>query len=237
MPGRGGRRSDHRGSIFYGRREDSAEQHLIVIARQTLTTRIFGHNNANQVPPANQPPPLSYPNLRAPTSTHSPINTPHDTCKTRRPATSRDHTANPRRDPEEQTRSTRCSTLCQIIENRFKPTNIYRLLASEKDRAESQFVISIGGVSFEQGEREGKESEYWMGPFFQAWAAYCGILTKLAPLGLQGDLACALYIYTMNLHELLERYAWEGVKSYHFQFHRKRISQCSQRARPAYRPA
>ena len=116
------------------------------------------------------------------------------------------------------------ATLVQIIENRFKPTNIYRLLASEKDRAESQRVISIGGVSFEQGEREGKESEYQMGPFFKAWAAYCGILTKLAPMGLQGDLACSLYIYTMNLHDLLERYAWEGVKAYHFQFHRKRIA-------------
>ena len=116
------------------------------------------------------------------------------------------------------------STLTQIIENRFKPTNIYRLLASEKDRAESQRVISIGGVSFEQGEREGRESEHRMGPFFKAWAAYCGILTKLAPFGLQGDLACSLSIYTMNLHDLLERYAWEGVKAYHFQFHRKRIA-------------
>ena len=87
-------------------------------------------------------------------------------------------------------------TLMQIIKNRFKPTNIYRLLASEKDRAESQRVISIGGVSFEQGEREGKESKYRMGPVFKAWAAYCGILTKLAPTGLQ---------------------------AYHFQFHRKRI--------------
>ena len=116
------------------------------------------------------------------------------------------------------------STLTQIIENRFKPTNIYRLLVSEKDRAESQRVISIGGVSFEQEEREGKESEYRMGPFFKAWAAYCGILTKLAPQALQGDVACSLYIYTMNLHDLLERYAWEGVTAYHFQFHRKRIA-------------
>ena len=112
----------------------------------------------------------------------------------------------------------------QIIENRFKRTNIYRLLASEKDSAESQRVISIGGLSFEQGEREGKEGEYRMGPFFKAWAAYCGILTKLPPTGLQGDLACALYIYTMNLHDLLERYTWEGVQSCHFQFHRKRIA-------------
>ena len=115
-------------------------------------------------------------------------------------------------------------TLMQIIENRFKPTNIYRLLASEKDRAESQRVISIGGVSFEQGEREGKESEYRMGPFFKAWAAYCGILTTLAPTGLQGDLACVLFINTMNLHDLLEWYAWEEVKAYHFQFHRNRIA-------------
>lgn len=97
------------------------------------------------------------------------------------------------------------ATLTQIIENRFKPTNIYRLLASEKDRAESQRVISIGGVSFEQGKREGKESEYRMGPFFKAWMAYCGILTKLAPAGLQGDLACSLYIYSQNLHDLLEQ--------------------------------
>ena len=51
-------------------------------------------------------------------------------------------------------------TLVQIIENRFKPTNIDRLLATEKERAESQRVISIGGVEFEQAERDGKESEY-----------------------------------------------------------------------------
>lgn len=31
-------------------------------------------------------------------------------------------------------------------------------------------------------------------------------------------------IYTMNLHNLLEQYAWEGVKAYHFQFHRERIA-------------
>lgn len=116
------------------------------------------------------------------------------------------------------------ATLTQIIENRFKPTNIYCLLASEKDRAESQWVINIGGVCFEQGEREGREIEYRMGYFFKAWAAYCGILTKLAPAGLQCDLACSLHIYTMNLHDLAERYTWEGVKAYHFQFHWKRIA-------------
>ena len=85
-------------------------------------------------------------------------------------------------------------------------------------------MMSIGGVSVEQGEREGKESKYRIGPFFKAWAAYCGILTKLAPQALQGDLACWLYIHTMNLLDLFARYAWEGVKAYHFQFHRKRIA-------------
>jgi len=70
------------------------------------------------------------------------------------------------------------TTLVQIIENRFKPTNIYQLLASEKDRAESQRTISIGGIEFKQTERDGKESEYRMSGFFKAWAAYCGILVK-----------------------------------------------------------
>ena len=116
------------------------------------------------------------------------------------------------------------STLAQIIENRFKPTNIYRLLATEKDRAESQRTINIGGVEFEQTERDGKESEYRMSAFFKAWAAYSGILVKLAPFAHQGDLATALFIYTMNLYELLEKYTWDGVKAYHFQFHRKRIA-------------
>ena len=116
------------------------------------------------------------------------------------------------------------ATLVQIIENRFKPTNIYRLLASEKERAEAQRTINIGGIEFEQAERDGKESEYRMSAFFKAWAAYCGILVKLAPLALQGDLATALSIYTMNLYDLLEKYAWEGVKAYHFQFHRKRVA-------------
>jgi len=54
------------------------------------------------------------------------------------------------------------TTLVQIIENRFKPTNIDRLLASEKDRAETHRTINIGGVEFEQPERDGKESEYRM---------------------------------------------------------------------------
>jgi len=114
--------------------------------------------------------------------------------------------------------------LVQIIKNRFKPTNIYRLLAREKERAESQRTISIGGLEFEQAERDGKESEYRMSSFFKGWAAYCGILVKLAPHGLQGDLATSRSIYTMNLYEVLEKYAWEGVKAYNFQFHRKRVA-------------
>ena len=51
------------------------------------------------------------------------------------------------------------STVVQIVENRFKPTNICRLLASEKERAETQRTINIAGVEFEQMEKEGKESE------------------------------------------------------------------------------
>ena len=116
------------------------------------------------------------------------------------------------------------ATLIQIIENRFKPTNIYRLLATEKDRAETQRTINIGGVEFEQAERDGQEGEYRMTAFFKAWAAYGGILVKLAPHALQGELATALAIYTMNLYDLLEKYTWEGVRSYHFQFHRKRVA-------------
>ena len=116
------------------------------------------------------------------------------------------------------------STLTQIVENRFKPTNIYPLLASETERAESQRTISKGGVEFEQAERDGKESEYGMSSFFKAWAAYCCILVQLAPHLLQADLATSLSIYTMNLYELLEKYTWEGVKAYHFQFHVKRVA-------------
>ena len=115
-------------------------------------------------------------------------------------------------------------TLTQIIENRFKPTNIYRLLASEKDRAESQRTINIGGVEFEQAERDGKENDYRIMSFFKAWAVYTGILVMLAPNTLQGELATAISIYTMNLYDLLEKYTWEGVRAYHFQFHRKRVA-------------
>ena len=116
------------------------------------------------------------------------------------------------------------STLAQIIENRFKPTNIYRLLATEKERAEAQRTINIGGIEFEQSERDGKECDYRMGNFFKAWAAYSGILVKLAPYALQGELAISLFMYTMSLYDLLEKYTWDGVRAYHFQFHRKRIA-------------
>jgi len=114
--------------------------------------------------------------------------------------------------------------LTQIIHNRFKPTNIYRLLATEKDRVESQRTINIVGVEFEQVEKYGKESEYQMSNFFKAWAAYWGMLVKLAPHALQEELAIVFFIYMMNLYELLEKYTWEGMKGYHFQFHRKRVA-------------
>ena len=67
--------------------------------------------------------------------------------------------------------------------------------------------MSIVGIEFEQAERDGKESEYRMSSFFKAWAAYCGILVKLSPQTLQGDLATGLSIYAMNVYELLEKYA------------------------------
>jgi len=86
------------------------------------------------------------------------------------------------------------------------------LLASEKERGETHRTINIGGVEFEQAEIEGKEIEYRMSIVFKAWAVYSGILIKLAPQGLQGDLATALCIYTMNLYELLEKYTWGGGK-------------------------
>lgn len=100
------------------------------------------------------------------------------------------------------------STLIQNIENRFKPTNIYRLLATEKDRAESQRTINIGGVEFEQAERNGKEGEYRISSFFKGWAIYTRIVIKLAPHMLQEELATGLSIYTMNLYDLLEKYSW-----------------------------
>jgi len=58
----------------------------------------------------------------------------------------------------------------------------------------------------------------------KASAIYTGILIKYAPHGLQGNLATALCLYTMNLYELLEKYTWDGEKSYHLQFHRKRVA-------------
>jgi len=47
---------------------------------------------------------------------------------------------------------------------------------------------------------------------------------KLAPDPQQGSLRTAPPLYTMNLYDLLEKYTWEGVKAYHFQFHRKRLA-------------
>jgi len=41
------------------------------------------------------------------------------------------------------------STLTQIMQNRFKPMNIHRLVASEKEGAETQRTIMIGKVEFE----------------------------------------------------------------------------------------
>lgn len=60
-------------------------------------------------------------------------------------------------------------------------------------------------IKFEQSEKDGKEREYRMGSPFKCWAAYCGILVKLAPQTFQGDMAIALSIYTINLYDLLDK--------------------------------
>ena len=63
-----------------------------------------------------------------------------------------------------------------------------------------------------------------MSGYFKGWAAYWGILVKLAPQALQRVLATPLFIYTMNLYYLLEKHTWDGVKAYHFQLHRNRVT-------------
>jgi len=60
-------------------------------------------------------------------------------------------------------------------------------------------MISFEDIEFEEAERDESQSEYRMGGLFKAWAAYSGILVKLAASLLQGDLATALSIYTINL--------------------------------------
>ena len=106
-------------------------------------------------------------------------------------------------------------TLTQIIENFFKPTNIYGLLASEKDWAELQCTTNIGGVEFEQAERDRKENDYHMMSCFKAWAVYTRILvTMLARNAQQGELATVISIYRRDLYDLLEKYNWEGVRAY-----------------------
>ena len=76
----------------------------------------------------------------------------------------------------------------------------------------------------EQAKKNGNKSEYRMSSVFKAWVAYCGILVKLTPHCLQGDLATALSIYRMNIYHLLERYAWEGITAYHFQLDRRGVA-------------
>ena len=115
-------------------------------------------------------------------------------------------------------------TLLQIIENQFKPTNLYRLLATEKEQPKSQPTLNIGDIECEQTESDDKMGEYKRSGYFKAWAAYSRILVKRAPQALQGELATLLFIYTMNLYDLLEKYTWDGVKAYHFQFHRKSVA-------------
>jgi len=60
-------------------------------------------------------------------------------------------------------------------------------------------MISFEGIEFEEAKRDESQSEYRMGDLFKAWAAYSGILVKLAGSLLQGELAISLSIYAINL--------------------------------------
>ena len=62
-----------------------------------------------------------------------------------------------------------------------------------------------------------------MSRFFKVWAAYIRIHVKLAPQVPKGELATAQFIYMMNLYDFLEKYTWDGVTAYNFQFHRKPV--------------
>jgi len=73
-------------------------------------------------------------------------------------------------------------------------------VAREKEKPETNETINIGGIKFEQRERDGHESKYRMSNFVKAWAAYSGILIVLVPLSFYGALATALCIYPMNLY-------------------------------------
>jgi len=84
--------------------------------------------------------------------------------------------------------------------------------------------VSIGGIECKHAEQDGKGSEYRISSFFKVWVADCGILVKLSPQAVQGELATGLSIYTINVYDLLKKYAWEGVKAYHFQFHQARVA-------------
>jgi len=53
---------------------------------------------------------------------------------------------------------------------------------------------------------------------FKLRAAYSWILVKLDPQAQQDGLATTLFIYVMNLYALLEKYTWDSVKGYYFQF-------------------
>jgi len=55
-------------------------------------------------------------------------------------------------------------------------------------------------------KKGGQEREYKMCKFFKACVAYSGILVKLALHELQGELVMALFIYSLNLYNLLENY-------------------------------
>ena len=77
---------------------------------------------------------------------------------------------------------------------------------SRKDQVEVQRTINIRGIKFVQSELDGKKSKYRMGNFRKAWAAWSGIMVKLAPYVLQAELEILLFIYTMTLYDLLEKY-------------------------------
>jgi len=108
--------------------------------------------------------------------------------------------------------------LVQIIKEQFRATNIYWLPANQVEHGETKRKINITGIEYVQTQTDGKENEYLMSSLFKAWAAYSGILMKLAPHGLPRELALLPFIYMINIYHSLEKHSGEGVKSYDFHY-------------------
>lgn len=114
-----------------------------------------------------------------------------------------------------------------ISENTMEPINILKLSTDYTPEREKMKVLKVNStLAVDTLEEDALLSEV-KGPahLIRCFLLYCTVLLHFTPFGIRYDLTIGLHAYLGRFLGFTLLYTWDSVKSFHFIFHRARMSE------------